>query len=184
MLPQPSPVRDNVYYQCESEIPLRLGSPNEAQQQQQQQTATALTPHEQQLREKLVEFYSKHNPSAIERVDRIVERYRGREPDLWRDLHQKYLVLEEGGSICFARLHLLQHTLERSLIVYVDSEEDDTIKLGLGDFVFYSVLVSRAAKYDFSAMIACLISILVVSTLARRVFIRSDQELISDNLIS
>lgn len=42
-------------------------------------------------------------------------------------------------------------------------DEDETIKLGLGDFVFYSVLVSRAAKYDFSAMVGCLIAILMVS---------------------
>lgn len=41
-------------------------------------------------------------------------------------------------------------------------EEESTIKLGLGDFVFYSVLVSRAAKYDFSAMVGCLISVLMV----------------------
>lgn len=42
------------------------------------------------------------------------------------------------------------------------AEEESTIKLGLGDFVFYSVLVSRAAKYDFSAMIGCLVTILMV----------------------
>jgi hypothetical protein len=42
---------------------------------------------------------------------------------------------------------------------------DETIKLGLGDFVFYSVLVSRAAKYDFSAMIGCLVSVLMVRTI-------------------
>lgn len=44
----------------------------------------------------------------------------------------------------------------------VCAEEESTIKLGLGDFVFYSVLVSRAAKYDFSAMIGCLVSVLMV----------------------
>ncbi|RHY57721.1 hypothetical protein DYB34_013257, partial [Aphanomyces astaci] len=37
----------------------------------------------------------------------------------------------------------------------------NTIKLGLGDFVFYSVLVSRAALFDVSAMFACLVSILM-----------------------
>ena len=41
--------------------------------------------------------------------------------------------------------------------------EENTIKLGLGDFVFYSVLVSRAAQYDFSTMVACLVTILMVS---------------------
>ncbi|KAE9021562.1 hypothetical protein PR002_g12218 [Phytophthora rubi] len=87
-----------------------------------------------QLRARLIEFYTKHNPAAISRVDKIVERYHGREAELWHDLYQKYIT---------------------------DEGVDETIKLGLGDFVFYSVLVSRAAKYDFSAMIGCLVSVLM-----------------------
>ena len=35
------------------------------------------------------------------------------------------------------------------------SSEPSSIKLGLGDFVFYSVLVSRAAVHGFSTCIAC-----------------------------
>ncbi|ERN07517.1 hypothetical protein AMTRI_Chr10g226050 [Amborella trichopoda] len=34
------------------------------------------------------------------------------------------------------------------------------IKLGLGDFIFYSVLVGRAAMYDFMAMYACYLAII------------------------
>ncbi|RLN47604.1 hypothetical protein BBJ28_00005597 [Nothophytophthora sp. Chile5] len=121
------PVHENVYYQCESEIPLRLGSPRQAPVAA---NPPVLSPREAHLRIRLIEFYTKHNPSAIARVDKILERYRGQEAALWHDLHQKYIT-EEG-------------------------DVDETIKLGLGDFVFYSVLVSRAAKYDFSAMIGCL----------------------------
>ncbi|ETK79830.1 hypothetical protein F441_14560 [Phytophthora nicotianae CJ01A1] len=129
------PVRENVYYQCESEIPLRLGSPRDVPEGPTSSTHTSLTPRQAQLRARLIEFYSKHNPSAISRVDKILERYHGRETELWHDLYQKY-VTDQG-------------------------EVDETIKLGLGDFVFYSVLVSRAAKYDFSAMIGCLVSVLM-----------------------
>mmetsp|Transcript_5232 Transcript_5232/g.5362 ORF Transcript_5232/g.5362 Transcript_5232/m.5362 type:complete len:457 (+) Transcript_5232:114-1484(+) len=37
--------------------------------------------------------------------------------------------------------------------------QDYSIKLGLGDFVFYSVLVSRAAKYGFATCVACFLVI-------------------------
>mmetsp|Transcript_17555 Transcript_17555/g.25940 ORF Transcript_17555/g.25940 Transcript_17555/m.25940 type:complete len:662 (-) Transcript_17555:228-2213(-) len=38
---------------------------------------------------------------------------------------------------------------------------DNNIKLGLGDFIFYSVLVSKAAENSFAAFVACFISILM-----------------------
>jgi hypothetical protein len=41
-----------------------------------------------------------------------------------------------------------------------ENNDDNTIKLGLGDFIFYSVLVSKAAQYSFTTFAACLLVVL------------------------
>jgi len=45
-----------------------------------------------------------------------------------------------------------------------DQEEEDmgrnTIRLGLGDFIFYSVLVAKAAEYSFTTFVVCMLVIL------------------------
>lgn len=44
---------------------------------------------------------------------------------------------------------------------FYDDEGGRSIKLGLGDFVFYSVLVSRAALFGFATFAACFVAVIM-----------------------
>jgi len=62
---------------------------------------------------------------------------------------RRTLVVNESGKV----LEVLKSAAK--------SVGDNNIKLGLGDFIFYSVLVSKAAENSFAAFVACFISILM-----------------------
>jgi len=48
----------------------------------------------------------------------------------------------------------------RSSLLFTSLHAANSIKLGLGDFVFYSVLVGRAAMYDVITVVAAFIGII------------------------
>uniref|UniRef100_A0A1D1YLA9 Presenilin n=1 Tax=Anthurium amnicola TaxID=1678845 RepID=A0A1D1YLA9_9ARAE len=77
------------------------------------------------------------------------------------------ITVEEGRAVGSSASPLVTPLLEQQL--ERRSEEDvegiglgssGAIKLGLGDFIFYSVLVGRAAMYDFMAVYACYLAII------------------------
>jgi presenilin 1 len=77
----------------------------------------------------------------------------------------KYVVKDRYGNV--KRILLVDHDgkvlEERQRTPEEEREEarkSNSIKLGLGDFIFYSVLVSKAAVYSFTTFIACMLVIL------------------------
>jgi len=53
---------------------------------------------EEQLRERLIEFYSLYSPSKLNQLERILRRYRGKEDQLFQKLHRKYTVTQQDAS--------------------------------------------------------------------------------------
>lgn len=66
-----------------------------------------------------------------------------------------------GGAVAGAAPRDVETAGEAPLEPEEDEGGERSIKLGLGDFVFYSVLVSRAALYDMATMAACFVSVIM-----------------------
>jgi len=84
------------------------------------------------------------------RIEQVLRR--GKRVYLERDRHGKpkrILWVDRSGKV-FAEMRTDDE----------DGPERNSIRLGLGDFIFYSVLVAKAAQYSFATFVACMLVIL------------------------
>ncbi|KAL3513038.1 hypothetical protein ACH5RR_025755 [Cinchona calisaya] len=92
-----------------------------------------------------------------------------------RDQRERNLVDAEEGRIARVDSELSAPLIQERIDVHMNLQESPSenfalegiglgssgaIKLGLGDFIFYSVLVARAAMYDFMTVYACYLAII------------------------
>ena len=89
-------------------------------------------------------------PASGGRLEHVQRR--GKKVYLERDRHgdpKRILWVDRKGKV-FAEMRENDE----------DGPERNSIRLGLGDFIFYSVLVSKAAEYSFATFAACMLVIL------------------------
>lgn len=109
-----------------------------------------------EFKAKLIEFYMHHSPDDAYKADHASERFFEHQDKMWPMLYHKYRTcICPSGQPCTAKLEMMRREAVRA----AEKEEDKTIKLGLGDFIFYSVLVSRAALFDFATLVQCFLCI-------------------------
>ncbi|POM65726.1 Presenilin-like protein [Phytophthora palmivora] len=98
-------------------------------------------------------FLYDQNSQCQSQSDELARKFEHNQLRLWRNLYSYYRVDYVSKQQPYPDSHVVS-----------GNREDKSIKLGLGDFIFYSVLVARASLHGFAVFSACFLSILVVSS--------------------
>lgn len=105
-------------------------------------------------------FYETFSPEDTWKARQVAEKFFPTQERLWLLIFHKYMV-------CSCSMDMpcpVQARHDRRQRAREEEEEDKTIKLGLGDFIFYSVLVGRAAIKDFSTFAVTFLCIVMVGS--------------------
>lgn len=112
----------------------------------------------EQLVELLARFYRTFSPEDEWKAPQVAEKFVETQDRLWLLIFHKY-------KVCTCSIELacpVQVRHDEKVRRQQEEEDDKTIKLGRGDFIFYSVLVGRAAIFDFSTFTATFVCIVMV----------------------
>ncbi|KAF0685754.1 Aste57867_22362 [Aphanomyces stellatus] len=120
------------------------------------ESARHLAVFESQLTEFCMDYRSPH----MANVRNVARHYAHNQNECWRQLYTKYNVTYIRSNRSYPSVaDVFDGTPPPSHESQPPTKE--TIKLGLGDFIFYSVLVARAAMTSFGAFAACFLCVVV-----------------------
>ena len=108
----------------------------------------------------LTEFYETFSPEDAWKASQVADKFFPTQDRLWLLMFHKYYVCSCSMDMpCPVQARRDRRQRESK----EEAEDGKTIKLGLGDFIFYSVLVGRAAIKDFSTFAVTFVCIVMVS---------------------
>ncbi|CAH0483031.1 unnamed protein product [Peronospora belbahrii] len=106
----------------------------------------------------LIGFYETFSPEDTWKASQVAEKFFSTQDRLWLLIFHKYHVCSCSIDMpCSVQTRRDRRRRERE----EENADDKTIKLGLGDFIFYSVLVGRAAIKDFSTFAVAFVCIVM-----------------------
>lgn len=103
-------------------------------------------------------FYELYSEDDVWKAPDAAKKFFATQGHMWPLMYHKYHVCSctHSADACLVRQNYEKRRAERQA-----EADDTTIKLGLGDFIFYSVLVGRAALFDFSTFVVTFVAIIM-----------------------
>ncbi|KAG7399699.1 Presenilin-2 [Phytophthora boehmeriae] len=113
-------------------------------------------------------FLRDQNSSFQDHSIEVARNFQQHQFRLWRNLYTYYEVDYVSKQQIYPDMQsVFGSSVDRDQATSAEPRhndedaEDKSIKLGLGDFIFYSVLVARASLHNFAVFAACFLAILV-----------------------